>query len=71
MDIQNLSCYGKISGLPNEERNRLCIDVDRDSVIDLKYPDALTTGMLDEILTAKYFLVCNELGEIHEYDWLL
>lgn len=69
MDMQNLKCYSKLDGVPKLEQNKLALEIDRAVVIDLKYPDALTFNMLDFIGSCKKFFLCDELGNVTEYNW--
>ena len=68
MDMQNFKSYAELNLSDKEEKN-LAINVTRDTVIDLRYPDALTDTMLDEMSNCRIFALCDERGNAITIDW--
>lgn len=71
MDMQNLNCYENFreSLFSKQEFLNLCCNVTSETVINLSFPNALTEYELNKVNEARYFLLCNEKGEIVEYEW--
>lgn len=68
-DMQNLHSYEKL-GLETKEKVYLCMNVVRDSVLDLSKQNALNHSLLKQLSTVDMFVLADELGNAHKIAWI-